>query len=333
MFSLEFDDKYRLWSTVVQGAADRVFLATERFPALGSAVLVRLCLPSQHLEKQLRGTVVGRRRGGDRFPGGVFVRFSPDELRACRNHFGLAQDPQRYQRGRRAPRVYRPFPVRFREPDLATACETGNFSQTGALIRGMGALAEGQRVEVELTLDDGELLALAAEVAWVKSSEGMAGVRFVELPRETSEKLSLAIQRMLRANPGGGAAKRGVVIAEGDEQSLALLQEVLELHRVNLFPAQTGEDAISITRWLRPAVVFLDVLMPGVDAVDVCRLMRADAELADIPVIFFSQLDPERLHQIADEAGATDYVVKPAIIGELYRLVARYLQPPEEAPP
>jgi len=157
----------------------------------------------------------------------------------------------------------------------------------------------------------------------------LVGLNFLDVSAEAAERITQAMHRILRANlETAPTDNRGVVLAEGDEPSLALLHEVLELHQVNIFMAQTGEDAMSITRWLKPAMVFLDVLMPGVDAVDVCRLMRADTELADIPVIFFSQIEPMRLHQIADEAGATDYLVKPAIIGELYRLVARYLPPP-----
>jgi len=327
-FHLEFDDKYRLWATVVQGAADRIFLPTENYPPIGAVVTVLLTLPSQHLEAQVRGVVVGRRRSGDKFPGGLFLRFSSEDLKQCRHHFGLAQDPSRYQRGRRAPRVYRPLPVRFQIPALPGTFETRNLSQTGLQLSGLASVPEGQRVAFELTLDDGTLLPLLGEVAWAKPEESLVGLRFLDLTVDATERITSAIHRILRANlETAPTDKRGVVIADGDEPSLALLHEVLELHQVNIFMAQTGEDAMSITRWLKPAMVFLDVLMPGVDAVDVCRLMRADTELADIPVIFFSQLDEKRLHHIADDAGATDYLVKPAIIGELYRLVARYLPP------
>lgn len=330
-FKLEFEDKYRLWSTVVQGAADRIFIATDVFPPIGGAVPVRLLLPSQHLELTLKGVVVGRRRGGERFASGVYLRFSSDDLKTCRSHFGLAQDPERYKRSRRAPRVHRELPVRLKDPDLATAFTTRNISQTGLLMNGVGALGKGQQVALELTLDDGATLALRAEVAWVDPGDSLCGLRFLELSPADSEKLTAAVHRLLSANvESAPVGRRGAVIAEGDEPSLALLHEVLELHKMNILPAQTGEDVISITRWLRPSMVFLDILMPGVDAVDVCRLMRADPELADIPIIFFSQLDPARLHTVADEAGATDYLVKPAVIGELYRLVARYLPPVKE---
>ena len=329
--SLEFEDKYRLWATLVKGAADRCFIATSDMPIPGRQVPVRLAVPSQHMEMQLKALVVGRRRGSDRFPDGVYVRFSSEDLGPCRRHFKLAPNPERYKRGRRAPRVHQSLPVRLKVPGVSTVLQARNVSQTGLQLGGVAGLRDGQRVELELTLDDGARIELSAEVVWVNPAEVMVGLRFVEVGAAASEALTVAVQRMVRLNqyvPASG--KRGVVVAEGDEPSLALLHEVLELHQVDIFCAQTGEDVISFTHWFRPAVVFLDILMPGVDALDVCRLMRAEPDLLDTPIIFFSQLEAGRLREVADEAGATDYLTKPAIIGELYRLVARYLRPAKE---
>jgi DNA-binding response OmpR family regulator len=62
------------------------------------------------------------------------------------------------------------------------------------------------------------------------------------------------------------------------------------------------------------------------DGVDICKTMRADVELADIPVIFASALDQARLHLVADESGATDYLSKPLTLGDLLNVVGRYLK-------
>jgi len=69
--------------------------------------------------------------------------------------------------------------------------------------------------------------------------------------------------------------------------------------------ARTGEQALAMVRELKPKLLVCDILMPGIDGVDVCKAMRSDVELADVPVVFVSALTPERLHQVAEEAGAT----------------------------
>lgn len=79
-------------------------------------------------------------------------------------------------------------------------------------------------------------------------------------------------------------------------------------------------------RETRPNLVVLDILMPGIDGVDICKMMRADVEMADIPVIFLSALDPARLHIVADEAGASDYLGKPVALADLINMFGTYLK-------
>jgi DNA-binding response OmpR family regulator len=62
------------------------------------------------------------------------------------------------------------------------------------------------------------------------------------------------------------------------------------------------------------------------DGVDICKTMRADAEMLDIPVIFVSALNERQLHAVADDAGATDYLQKPVNLSELINLVGHYLR-------
>jgi DNA-binding response OmpR family regulator len=55
-------------------------------------------------------------------------------------------------------------------------------------------------------------------------------------------------------------------------------------------------------------------------------MMRADVEMASIAIIFISALEEERLHAMADEAGATDYLCKPVNLADLLNMVGRYLR-------
>ena len=80
-----------------------------------------------------------------------------------------------------------------------------------------------------------------------------------------------------------------------------------------------------------PAVILLDVAMPRLDGYSACRLLKADPELADIPVIFMTtgaNLDdkPAGLTLGADELCADDYMTKPFNPQELLARIARLLE-------
>src|SRR5687768_3459060 len=113
---LEFPDKYSLWTNLVLGSADRVFISTQETPKIGSKVQVDLLLPGITLQMVITGTVIGRRGLSERFPAGCFVRFSDEEIEKCRRFLGLSQSPERYSKGRKAQRVPCIFPARFIKP-------------------------------------------------------------------------------------------------------------------------------------------------------------------------------------------------------------------------
>jgi CheY-like chemotaxis protein len=318
--TLDYEDKYRLWAALVQGAVDRIFVPTEESLAIGAAVSVQLAVPG--IQTAIRGHVVGRRRRGERFAGGVYLRFTQEELDACRSSLGLAQAGSKTP-GRRWPRVYRTLELRFKKPEVRGKCAAQNLSEAGMLVTCPAALFAGQRVEVALTLDDGQELPLAAEVVWVKPADELAGLRLVDVTPESSRKLADALKRMLQSTPR--RTQHVVVVAEPDA-SFERVKDALSPLHAEAFAVHSGEDVISLTRWLHPSLVLLDVMMPSVDAVDVCRRMHADADLADIPIVFHADLDEARLHALADQAGATDYLPRQAGQDELTRVLGGYLK-------
>jgi DNA-binding response OmpR family regulator len=99
-------------------------------------------------------------------------------------------------------------------------------------------------------------------------------------------------------------------VAETIERSLRRLgHEVLTVHR--------GADALQAARQRHPDLMVLDVMMPGMNGIEVCRHMRANPELAPTPILFLTARG-----EIADkiegfEAGADDYLTKPFDMREL----------------
>lgn len=95
-------------------------------------------------------------------------------------------------------------------------------------------------------------------------------------------------------------------------------QEILELVKYNLVKdgyevacVFSGEDALSTTRSTMPDIVILDLMLPGVDGLEVCRRLKIDPATAHIPVVMLTAKGGEADIVAGLELGAADYVTKP----------------------
>ena len=87
--------------------------------------------------------------------------------------------------------------------------------------------------------------------------------------------------------------------------------QTLQGRGYKLLIAKDGENALRIVSKAKPALVLLDIMMPGIDGYEVCRRLKADPELSNIAVIFLSALDDTRDKVKGLEIGAVDYIAKP----------------------
>lgn len=100
-----------------------------------------------------------------------------------------------------------------------------------------------------------------------------------------------------------------------------LLEEAVQIHS-----AFDGEYGLTLASSLRPDVILLDVEMPGLDGYEVCRRLKADPELFNIPVIFLTALSTIEEKVRGLELGAVDYVTKPFSPSELLARVRASLR-------
>jgi len=106
-------------------------------------------------------------------------------------------------------------------------------------------------------------------------------------------------------------SQRPVILIVDDELSnIEILSAALEDDYEICF-ATSGEDAMAVARGAAPDLILLDVVMPGMDGYEVCRLIKADPTLADVPVIFTTALDDQAAEVRGLGLGAIDYVTKP----------------------
>lgn len=123
---------------------------------------------------------------------------------------------------------------------------------------------------------------------------------------------------------------RGVIVLIEDEESIAdLVRMYFEQEGFRLVHAPDGETGLDAVRDRDPRVVLLDLGLPGIDGIEVCRRIRA---ISDVPVIMLTARDTEVDKVVGLEIGADDYVTKPFSPRELMARVKAVLRRSEDAP-
>ncbi len=108
-----------------------------------------------------------------------------------------------------------------------------------------------------------------------------------------------------------------IVLIEDDADLFTLLRYNLEKEGFTMVGMQTGKGALDFCRQVRPDLVLLDIMLPDSDGLDICKGIRKDPDLAQVPVIFLTARASETERIVGLELGANDYVVKPFFVREL----------------
>ena len=102
------------------------------------------------------------------------------------------------------------------------------------------------------------------------------------------------------------------ILIVDDEQSIVrLLQAYLEREGFDVATATDGVSALQMWRSFRPQLVMLDLLLPEIDGLEVCRRLRSETRTAGIPIIMLTAKSSEPDRIVGLELGADDYVTKP----------------------
>ena len=104
--------------------------------------------------------------------------------------------------------------------------------------------------------------------------------------------------------------KATILIVDDEISNIEIMNAVLEDDYEVCF-ATSGRQALDVARTAQPDLILLDVLMPGIDGFEVCRRLKADPLLADIPVMFTTGLGDTEDEMRGLALGAIDYVTKP----------------------
>ena len=99
----------------------------------------------------------------------------------------------------------------------------------------------------------------------------------------------------MSANESAGGLNDEIIVVDDTIVSLKLLSGILGKAGYSACTADNGELALQIIKSKRPSLILLDVMMPGMDGFEVCRRLKANEKTRDIPVIFISALDDEKI--------------------------------------
>jgi two-component system response regulator MtrA len=125
-------------------------------------------------------------------------------------------------------------------------------------------------------------------------------------------------------------AKEHILVVEDEEDILELLKYNLSKEGYNVTCACSGEEGLRLAKSKRPGMVLLDLMLPGMDGIDVCRQIRAES---GVPIVMLTAKSDTVDVVLGLESGADDYIVKPFKSKELVaRVRARLRRTDEPAP-
>ncbi len=132
------------------------------------------------------------------------------------------------------------------------------------------------------------------------------------------------------------AAGKKILIVEDEKDILHLVKHYLEKEGYRVSTAATGAEGLKLAKSDHPDLLVLDLMLPGMDGLEVCKRLRADQPTAILPIIMLTAKAEESDTVIGLELGADDYVTKPfspkALVARVKALLRRIERSKDEAP-
>ncbi len=120
-------------------------------------------------------------------------------------------------------------------------------------------------------------------------------------------------------------AKTKILIVEDDPDISELIHFNLEKAGYQTLRAEDGEQALGLAQKHQPDLILLDLLLPGLNGLEVCRRLKRDPALQRIPIMMVTAKGEEMDRVVGLELGADDYVVKPFSIREIILRIQKLL--------
>lgn len=120
--------------------------------------------------------------------------------------------------------------------------------------------------------------------------------------------------------------RENILIVEDEKDIVKMLEYNLKKEGFKTLSARNGEDALALANRECPDLVILDLMLPGIDGLEVCKNLKVDTKTVSIPVIMLTAKSQESDKIVGLELGADDYVTKPFSPRELIARIKAVLR-------
>ncbi|MFT7619674.1 MAG: CheY-like chemotaxis protein [Planctomycetota bacterium] len=118
--------------------------------------------------------------------------------------------------------------------------------------------------------------------------------------------------------------QKTVLVVDDDSQINELVGGYVELAGFPHHSVMNGADALQQIKTSCPALILLDLMLPDVDGLEICRRLHADPNFSDIPIVILTALDKEECRREANANGAVAYLTKPFDPDHLIRAIQKW---------
>jgi len=119
-----------------------------------------------------------------------------------------------------------------------------------------------------------------------------------------------------------------ILVIEDNEKNRKLVRDVLTVKGYRVLETETGEDGLRVARMEHPALILMDIQLPGIDGIETLRRLRAETDTATIPIVAVTASAMTQDRQKIMAAGFDGYQAKPISVRPFLDLVREVLDRP-----
>lgn len=116
-----------------------------------------------------------------------------------------------------------------------------------------------------------------------------------------------------------------ILVIDDEEDFSFFLKKNLERHSYQVLEASDGHKGLELAKHKKPDLIFLDVMMPGINGFEVLKNLKADKDTLSIPVVMLTGRDDQEARAMAARLHNEDYLVKPVELPELHSRIEAIL--------
>ena len=122
-------------------------------------------------------------------------------------------------------------------------------------------------------------------------------------------------------------SKGKILVVDDVKENVALMEALLTAAGFEVLKAYGGKEALEMVKKEKPVLVLLDIMMPEMDGLQVCEILRKDASTASTPIVMVTAKDKDSDIVRSLETGADDYIIKPVnkkeLLGKIDNLLSK----------